>query len=497
MLSFDFLNSLAGLITPISLLIAVLGVALGIVLGALPGVSSTMALAILLPVTFTMDQSNAILFLMTIFVSSVFGGSVSAILINIPGTPAAIVTQFDGYPMSRSGRPGEALAYALFSSTAGGLLGLLILSMAAPLLVSVALEFKSPEFTMIAAFGLVLLAFSSSGSTIKGIIVGAIGLICGMVGFDMMTDVERFTFGGSALQSGIDVVPLTVGLFGLAEVLKNVADRSNKNISIPKITRILPPLKKLLSTWKVMIRGSVAGVFVGAIPAAGSAVAVAIAYANEVKLSKTPEKFGTGCAEGIVAPEAANSAGVGGSLIPMMTLGIPGDTITAVLMGALLVHGLRPGPMLFTSNPEFVTGVYAALFIALILTFIVGLLSLRWMAAVMRIPTRVMMVLIALLCIIGAFSIRSNIVDVYVMISFGCLGYIMNLLKIPVAPLAFGLILGPMLEENLRRTLMISRGSWEVFIDRPIALGLLVAIVLFILAPFIKPLIRRIRFSMA
>lgn len=490
--SIEFFSTLVDLVTPFALLVAALGVALGIVLGALPGVSSTMALAILLPVSFTMDQSIAIVFLLAVFVASVYGGSVSAILINIPGTPAAIVTQFDGYPMSRSGRSGEALAYSLFSSTVGGLLGLAILVMAAPVLVSVAMEFKSPEFAMIAAFGLVLLAFSSNGSTIKGIIVGAIGLIAGMVGFDMMTDVERFTFGGSALQGGIDVVPLTVGLFGLAEVLKNVSNSSNQNLSIPKITRILPPLKKLLSTWKSMIRGSFVGAFVGAMPAAGSAVAVAIAYANEVKLSKQPEKFGTGCEEGIVAPESANSAGVGGSLIPMMTLGIPGDTITAVLMGALLIHGLRPGPMLFTNNPEFVTGVYAALFIALIFTLVIGLLSLRCITAVMRIPTRVMMVLIALLCIVGAFSIRNSIVDVYVMVFFGCLGYVMNLLKIPVAPLAFGLILGPMLEENLRRTLMISQGSWEVFIDRPISLALLIAIILFIAAPFIKPLIKSI-----
>lgn len=492
MLIVDFLNSLLDiLLVPQTLMLAALGVALGIILGALPGVSSTMALAILLPVSFSMDTNVAILFLLSVFVSSVYGGSISAILINIPGTPAAIVTQLDGFPMTQSGKAGPALSYALIASTVGGVIGLVILIVLAPLLVSVAMNFRSPEFAMVAAFGLVLLAYASNGSTIRGVIVGAIGLICGMVGFDAMSDTERFTFETKALQGGIHIVPMTVGLFGLAEVLRNISMSAQPSIDYPKIDRIFPPFRDVISKWKSMIRGSVIGAFVGAIPAAGSAIAVSIAYAYEVKFSKKPDDFGKGCPEGIVAPEAANSSGVGGSLIPMMTLGIPGDTITAVLMGALLIHGLRPGPLLFANNPEFVSGVYSSFFVALIGTLIIGLLMLRWMTLIMKIPPRIMLVVIALLCVIGAFSIRNNMADVYIMLFFGSAGYGMHLLKLPPAPLAFGLILGPMLEENLRRSLMISQGSWTIFLERPISLLLVIVTTLAILLPIILPYIRR------
>lgn len=492
MLVVDFLNSLLDIVlVPQTMMLAILGVALGIILGALPGVSSTMALAILLPVSFSMDTNVAILFLLSVFVSSVYGGSISAILINIPGTPAAIVTQLDGFPMTKRGQAGPALSYALIASTIGGVIGLGMLIVLAPMLVSVAMNFRSPEFAMVAAFGLVLLAYASNGSTIRGIIVGSIGLICGMVGFDAMSDTERFTFTTETLQGGIHIVPLTVGLFGLAEVLRNISMSAQPSIEYPKIDRIFPPMREIFNKWKSMLRGSVIGAFVGAIPAAGSAIAVSIAYANEVKLSKDPDKFGKGCPEGIVAPEAANSSGVGGSLIPMMTLGIPGDTITAVLMGALLIHGLRPGPLLFTNNPEFVSGVYSSFFVALIVTLILGLLMLRWMTLVMKIPPRIMLVVIGLLCVIGAFSIRNNMADVYIMMFFGVVGYILHLLKLPSAPLAFGLILGPMLEENLRRSLMISQGSWNIFLERPISLLLLVVTVLAILLPIVMPYIKK------
>lgn len=492
----DFLAALGTtLLSPWGLVLAVIGTLLGILLGAMPGVSSTMALAILLPISFGMDPHLAILFLLTVFVASVYGGSVTAILINIPGTPGSIVTQLDGYPMARSGRAGQALTYALVSSTLGGLIGLVALVLVAPLLAAAAMEFRSPEFTAVAVFGLVLLAYASPGSTIRGMMVGGLGLLCGMVGFDKLTDIPRFTFDSTALQGGIELVPLCVGLFGFAEVLKNVgaAGRSSGKSVMPAIGKVWPSMKELLSHWKTMLRGSLIGAGVGAIPAAGSAIAVAIAYAQEMRFSKRPDKFGTGVSEGVVAPESANSSSIGGTLIPMMTLGIPGDAITAVLMGSLLIHGLRPGPGLFANNPEFVSGVYSSFFLALILTLIVGLLLMRWVAWVTRIPSHILMVVIAVLCVVGSFAIRNTMDDVYIMLAFGVIGYLLNLLRLPAAPLAFGLILGPLLEENLRRSLILGRGSWEIFINSPIALTLLLMSAAAILLPLLAPWFVRLR----
>lgn len=471
--------------------LALVGVGIGIVLGALPGVSSTMALAILLPVSFGLEPAAAMLFLIAVFVSSVYGGSISAILINIPGTPGAIVTQFDGYPMAQQGKAGHALAYALIASTIGGLIGLALLVTLAPVVAQAAMSFRSPEFAMATVFGLVLLSFASGGSTFRGILVAAVGVLLGMVGFDRLTDIGRFDFNTRALQSGIELVPVTVGIFGLAEVLRNLAAGRQGLPRVPHIGRLLPPLGAVARLWKSILRGGVIGTFVGAIPAAGSAIAVALTYAQEKRFSRTPENFGKGEPAGIAGPEAANSASVGGSLVPMMTLGIPGDPITAVLMGALLIHGLRPGPMLFANNPGFVAGVYVAVFMAVVLTLIIGFGFMRVVAQIMRVPRTLLFCTIALLCVVGAFAIRNSLTDVYVMLFFGVLGYVMFLLRLPPAPLVFGLILGPILEENLRRTLILSRGSWTVFIERPIALTLILMSLAAVLAPVAMALWRR------
>jgi len=483
---------LSYLTQPGLLLLALLGVVVGIVLGALPGVSSTMALAILLPVSFGLDAHAAMLFLIAVFIASVYGGSISAILINIPGTPGAIVTQFDGYPMAQQGKAGQALSYALIASTIGGLIGLTLLVMLAPLVAAAAMSFRSPEFAMAAVFGLVLLSFASSGSTFRGILVGVIGLICGMVGFDGITDVSRFDFGAPALQAGIELVPLTVGIFGLAEVLRNLSIGLGQLPKVPPLGTLFPPLGRILGLWKTMLRGGLIGTLVGAIPAAGSAIAVALSYAQEKKLSKTPEAFGKGEPAGIAGPEAANSAGVGGSLVPMMTLGIPGDSMTAVLMGALLIHGLRPGPLLFANDPGFVANIYAAIFFGILLTFVIGATFMRVITYVMRIPPYIMLCGITLLCVVGSFAIRNNINDVYIMIFFGFVGYFLYMIKLPPAPLAFGVILGPIVEENIRRSLIIGRGSWSIFIERPISLALIVISLTVILVPLLAPPAKRL-----
>ncbi len=475
---------------PETMFLAILGTAIGIVLGALPGVSSTMALAILLPVSFGMEPGAAILFLIAVFISSVYGGSISAILINIPGTPGAIVTQFDGYPMARSGRAGHALFYALLASSVGGLIGLGLLMTLAPMVVAAAMNFRSPEFAMAAVFGLVLLSFATPGAMFRSILVGVIGLICGMVGYDTLTDIGRFDFQKESLQAGIELVPVTVGIFGLAEVLRNLSAGTAQISRVPPLGSLLPPLREIAAQWKSILRGGVIGTFVGAVPAAGSAIAVALSYALEKRLSRTPEKFGEGEPNGITGPESANNAGVGGALVPMMTLGIPGDSMTAVLMGSLLIHGLRPGPLLFANNPSFVANVYVALLISIVMTFLLGLLLMRLITYVIRVPAHIMMCTITLFCVVGSFAIRNSVSDVFIMLFFGFVGYFLYVIRVPPASLAFGLILGPILEENIRRSLIISRGSWTIFLERPISLTLLLLSTLVLLLPLIGALLR-------
>ncbi|MBU2937626.1 MULTISPECIES: tripartite tricarboxylate transporter permease [Pacificibacter] len=487
MLLTSFIDVLLGyLSSPLMLGLVVLGTVLGLVLGAIPGISSTMALAILMPVTFTMEPGVAMLFLISVFMSSVYGGSISAILMKLPGTPASIFTQIDGYPMAQQGRAGHALNFALVSSTIGGMIGLAMLVLLAPVLAEFATNFRSPEFAAVALFGIVMLSFSSNGSTLVASVVGFIGVILGMVGFDALTDAQRMTLNTPMLQSGLNLVPMIIGLFGLGEILQNLVGFAQTPKVRPQIGKVMLPLNELTSRWKVMLRGSVIGTFIGAIPAAGSAVAVSIAYAQERRLSKTPEKFGTGHADGIVAPEAANSASVGGSLIPLIALGVPGDTITAVLMGALMLHGLTPGPLLFANNPTFVAWIYVSVLLALIATLVVGLGMIRAAVLVTRIPPQLMYVFIAVFCVIGAFAIRNDMNDVYVMIAFGVVGFVFSRLSLPVTPMAFGLILGPILEENLRRSLMISRGSWSIFLERPISAVLILICVFLISIPLLK-----------
>lgn len=488
---FAFFSQLFEIFTdPYLIGLSAMGTLLGIIFGCLPGISSTMALAILLPITYALSPTAAIVFLMAVFSASVFGGSISAILINIPGTPGAIVTQLEGYPMARSGRAGEALFYALAASTLGGLIGLAVLMLVAPVIAGAAMQFRSPEFAMATVFGLTMLAYSTPGATFLGILSGCIGLLCGMVGFDALTDVPRFDFGSTLLQSGVTLVPVTIGLFGIAEVMRNLdIPVAGKEDTAAWIGRIRPPWSEMRRLWKAVLRGSGIGVVVGAIPAAGSAIAVAVAYAQERRLSPRGKDFGKGVPDGVVGPEAANNASVGGALVPMMTLGIPGDTMTAVLMGALLIHGLRPGPQLFIDNPDFVAGVYVALGVAIVFTAVFGLALMGQFVRLMRAPRHVLVAAIILLCIIGSYAIRNNVADVWIMIAFSVIGYLMNALSIPVAPLAFGLILGPILEENLRRSLIVGDGSWMIFLERPIALTML----LLSLAAVIYPMIATLR----
>jgi putative tricarboxylic transport membrane protein len=470
-------NLLAALVryleSPQSMALSLVGVAVGIVFGALPGISSTMSLAVLLPLTFGLDATNAMMLLMGVFSGSVYGGSISAILVNIPGTPGAIVTQLDGHPMARQGRAGEALGYATLASGFGGLLGWVVFVTLAPLVALVGLRFGSPEFTGLALLGLASLSAAMVGSTMKGILAGLVGLLLATVGLDPLTNVLRFDFGTSYLQGGIPMIPLAIGVFGLAEVLNTLEGGLGRWEIVRTIGRVIPPWRDLRRMVLPAVRGSIVGIIVGIIPAAGSAIGVGFAYAQERRLSRHPERFGTGVPEGIVAPEASNNAEIGGDLIPTMSLGIPGDSITAVLMGALLIQGLRPGPLLFREHADFVASVYVALAVAVVLTTLLGLLGARVFARVLAVPKPVLLVGIGVLCVVGSYAVNNAVSDVGLMLVCGVVGFLMQKAGFPVVPLVFGLILGPMFEENLRRTLVLSGGDWLIFLRRPLSLTLL------------------------
>lgn len=471
---------------PYALGLSIVGVLIGIVFGALPGISSTMSLAVLLPVSFAMTTPHAMMFLMGVFSASVYGGSISAILINIPGTPGAIVTQMDGYPMAKKGRAGEALTYALMASAFGGVFGWCLLVVFAPLVARMALHFQSPEYAAVTFFGLTMLAYASPGSTFKAFIGGIFGLLLSAVGFDALTNVLRFDFGSAEMEAGISIIPLAVGIFGMAEVLRNIELGGQRLEVIRTINRLMPPLREMMPLWPMAVRGAIIGAVVGAIPAAGSAIGVVVSYAQEKRLSKNPERFGTGIPEGIVSPESSNNACVGGALIPMMTLGIPGDSMTAVLVGALLIHGLRPGPMLFQNRLDFVATVYVALIVAILLTTFFGLVGIRYFARILSAPKNVLMTGIAILCVVGSYAVRNSSFDVLIMVVFGAVGYLMHKVGMPVAPVAFGAILGPLLEENIRRTLLVN-GTWWVFLTRPISLGMLLVSVAALIYPMLRP----------
>jgi putative tricarboxylic transport membrane protein len=449
-----------------------------------------MSLAVLLPISFTMSPAHAMMFLLGIFSASVYGGSISAILINIPGTPGAIITQMDGYPMARNGRAGEALTYALFASTFGGVLGWLLLVVCAPLVADAALHFQSPEYAAVTFFGLTMLAYATPGSTFKALVAGVLGLLLATVGFDGITDVARLDFGNNGLLGGISIIPVAVGIFGLAEILRNIESGGQKFEVIRRIERMIPPWKEMRPLWPMAVRGSIIGALVGAIPAAGSAIGVTVAYAQEKRMSKTPERYGTGIPEGVVAPESSNNACVGGALIPMMTLGIPGDSMTAVLIGALLIHGLRPGPALFTDRLDFVATVYVALLLAILLTLFFGLIGVRYIARILHAPKNVLMTAIAILCVVGSYAVRNSVFDVVVMIVFGAIGWLMQRVQMPVAPVVFGLILGPLLEENIRRALIVN-GNWSVFFTRPISATLIAIAIIALMYPAIRDYMKR------
>ena len=472
---------------PTTFLLLLLGTFIGIIFGALPGLGTPMALAVFTPLTYSLGAVKAMVFLLGLYGGCVSGGSMSAILLNIPGTPSSIATGLDGHPMTRQGRAGEAIGIAALASATGGIFGALVLSFMAPMIASLALSFSAQEYVALTILTLCLIGQISGDSLILGLLSGAIGLMLAMVGADVTTAYPRFAFGSDYLQEGIPLVALIVGIFGIGEVLERTRQgaRSNAEMMAHKLQSIIPKVSVLARLLKTVIRSSVIGVFIGATPAAGASIASVIAYGQEKRFSKNPEKFGKGAVEGVAAAEAANNSSVGGALIPMLTLGIPGDPMGPILMGALMLHGLAPGPLLFQENPEIVSVVFLSMLLGAIALGVMGVGLARVFSRVIQVPPSMLLPGIVVLCVVGTYAMRHAMFDVGILLVVGLLSYGLRRVRVPLPPLVLGFILGPLLESNMRRALLIADGDWSTFILRPISGTILVlAVVILVYGTF-------------
>jgi putative tricarboxylic transport membrane protein len=471
-----------------NLLFCLIGVTYGTLIGVLPGIGPVVGVAILIPVTFGLNATTAIITMAGVYYGAMYGGSTTSILINVPGESASVVTCLDGYQMARKGRAGPALGMAALASFMAGTLAVVLLTLIAPALASVALSFGPPEYFALTFMGLTLVTSLAGESMVKGLMSGAFGLIIACVGVDAVSGDERFTFGNIFLLDGFGFIGVAVGLFAVSEVLCNLEESMEQVFIRTKFT-----LRNLFPNWQdwkdsfwPIWRCSFMAFFLGNLPGAGATIASFMAYAMEKKLSKRPEKFGTGIIEGVAAPEAANNAAAGGSMVPLLALGIPSSGTSAVLLGALLVHGLRPGPLLFQSSPEFVWGVIASMYIGNIMLLILNLPLVGLWASLLRVPYKILMPLIVTISAVGVYATENNIFDMWVMFGFGIIGYLMRKLRFPAAPVVLGLVLGPMVERSLRQSLTISHGDPTIFFTRPISAMLMLVALVSLFAPLVR-----------
>lgn len=469
-------GTILGILTdPVLLLYIFMGTFLGLVFGSLPGLTATMAVALLIPMTYTMGPVYALGIMLGSYVGGIAGGAVSAILLNIPGTPAAVCTVFDGYPMAQQGRAAEALGWAAFASFFGGIFSWLILVVAAPALASIAISFSSPEYAAIAFFGLTIISSVSGKSLIKGMISGFLGLALALIGLDPIWGEMRFNFGVINLMSGINLMPALIGLYSIPQILLNCTEKNTvENINV-KLKNFVPSPKKIFKSLPNLIRTSIIGTIVGIIPATGGNVAAYIAYDQAKRFSKDPESFGKGNHEGVIASEAANNSVCGGAMIPLLTLGVPGDSVTAVLLGGLLIHGLTPGPALFVENYNIVVSMFTTMLIGTIAMWLIQLAGIKIFIKILRVPVDLLTGMLVVLSLIGSYALRGNMFDVGVTIVLGLLGYLMVRGKFPVAPAVLGLVLGGMFEREFRLALRTSNGDFSIFFTRPIA-GVIIVI---------------------
>lgn len=497
MLLNNILTNLLSLQSLIAMMVGVLG---GMVIGALPGLNATMAVSLLLPITYAMSPSAGFIMLMAIYTSAFYGGSISAILIHTPGTPASAATALDGYELTKQGRGLEAIGMTTVASMIGGAVSGVALLTLSPLLAKVSLMFSSAEYFLIAVFGLTVIGGLSSGNMIKGFIMGLFGLFLGTIGMDQLTGQLRFTFGIDALSSGIPLVPALIGMFSISQVMVQAEDYKNI-IQGKKIEgtdkelsgKFLPSFKELIGYIPNFIRSSIIGIVVGILPGAGGDIGAWLSYSEAKKASKNPEKFGKGSLEAICASEAANNAVTGGSVIPLITLGIPGSAVASVLLGGFLVHGMVPGTQMFTKNAAITYTIIIGFIIANIVMGIVGILVGKHVVKVANIPVSILSPLIVVLSSIGAYAINGSIVDVYVMLAFGLIGYFMRKFDLPTAPAVLGLLLEPTAESGFLNAIIQAKGQpmLSYYFSRPACVVLIILITLTVLSPLFKIIFKK------
>ncbi|MCT8999459.1 tripartite tricarboxylate transporter permease [Chelativorans intermedius] len=454
---------------------------LGIVIGALPGLTATMGVALLVTLTYKMPPDQAILCLMALYVGAIYGGSRSAILLAIPGTPASAATALDGFPLARAGKAGLAMGIATTSSALGTLVGIFFLALIAPWLAEFALRFGSYEFFWLALFGVLISGrLTAIDNPLKGYIAGILGLLAAMIGMEGLHAYQRFTFGIGALGGGVDLIPAMVGAFGFAEILSVMKQRFTAEMATSD-DRVLPRLADITRYWRTTIRSGVLGTIAGIIPGVGEDIGAWASYAAARRKSKEADRFGKGSIEGLVAAETGNSAVIPGAMIPTLTLALPGSAAAAVLIAAMFIHGIRPGPLLMTENPQFLYQIVGILFLTTIAITIYGLSLTKLLVRVLLVPREKLMPVVYVLCVVGSFAITQRMFDVYVMVAFGLIGFVLREMRYPMAPLVLGIVLGELLDVNLRRGLLLSDGDVTPFFTRPISAVLVTVIAVTIL----------------
>ncbi|KAB2329563.1 C4-dicarboxylate ABC transporter permease [Cytobacillus depressus] len=474
---------------PSVIVIAILGVTIGIIIGALPGLTATMGVALLLPLTFGMEPISGLLLLSGVYFGGVYGGAIPAILLRTPGTPASAATTLDGYALTQKGMGGKALSIATISAFTGGFISIIILMFLSPVLSNFALKFSAPESFALAVFGLSIVASISGGSLIKGLIAGVIGLLIATIGLDPIQGFPRFTGGNSNIMNGIPFIPVMIGLFAASEAFKSLEEINIVQKMTMKIKGIGVTKKDFKTVGPTVLRSTGVGTAIGIIPGAGGDIAAFVAYNEAKRFNKDKEGFGKGKLEGVAAAESAGNACTGGAFVPLLTLGIPGDSVTAVMLGALMVQGIQPGPMLFQNNGNLIYTLFSGMLLCYIAMLIIGLFMARYFAKVVEIPKAILTPAILMLCVVGSYAINNNVFDIIIMIIAGIIGYYMQKFDFPASPIVLALILGPMAEGQFRRALSLSNGSFDIFYTRPITAVLLTLAILTFFLPVIKSIL--------
>jgi putative tricarboxylic transport membrane protein len=487
-----WVNGFLTVILPHNILILGIGTTLGILSGGIPGISGTMAIALAVPVTYTMGPTEGFFLLVSLYASSVYAGSISGILFRTPGAPEGAAATLDGHMMAKKGLAGEALGWDIASSVLGGIFGTIVLALVAPQLAKVALEFGPSEFFALAFLGLSVVSSLGTKNTVKALLSVLIGLLVATVGIDKISGFNRFTFGTTTLLSGIDFIPTIIGLFAVAEVLNRLKERRQMEGIRAKARAKLPKLKAMWKLKGLYARSASIGSFIGILPGVGATTASFVGLSEAIRWSRHPERYGTGIPEGVVAPETANNAACSGAMVPLLTMGIPGSAATAIMLGALLIHGLKPGPLLFLQQPKLVYAIFAAMFVANVMIIFFAKLFIRYFSRVIELPYNILGPGIIIFCVGGVFAIRNNFGDIWIMMGFAVAGFFMEKYDYPLAPLILGVVLGPIAEESLRQAMIISGNNPLILFSTPIASVLMGLGVLSLFTQHVRQLIAKI-----